>query len=331
MNITKTKKRLGLILLLLAVTVTVTFYPLPPQAPIRYYDRQSGLLKTEKVAGEKWLVWLYNNPVGEATLWALAKRKVVSSVYGNRMDRPSSTQKIQPFVEEFGVDLSSARKQEFNSFNDFFTRKLKTDARPVDTNATVSVSPADGKILAYANISNSDFIIKGYRFDISSFLNNPRLAQNYLDGTLVIIRLAPPDYHRFHFPFDGNVSPTTLIDGDYYSVNPLALRKMAEIFCLNKREFTIISNPLFGDVVMAEVGATMVGSIVQTYTGNFVKKGDEKGYFKFGGSTVVLLFEKNKIRIDEDLLINTLKGYETEIRKGERIGVPVINPTVSKH
>ena len=315
-------------MLLPAIIVLLALYPLPPQAPIRYYDRQSGLLKTEKVAGEKWLVWLYNNPVGEATLWALAKRKVVSSVYGNSMDRPSSAKKIQPFVEEFDIDLRTAQKQAFNSFNDFFTRKLKNNARPVDTSSTVAVSPADGKILAYANISNSDFIIKGCRFDIFSFLNNARLAQNYLDGTLVIIRLAPFDYHRFHFPINGIVSPITRIDGDYYSVNPLALRKMAEIFCLNKREFTIISNPLFGDVVMTEVGATMAGSIVQTYTGNFVKKGEEKGYFKFGGSTVVLLFEKNKIRIDEDLLINTLKGYETVIKEGERIGVAMINPIV---
>ena len=330
MNISKTQKRWGLILLLLAVIAILALYPVPPQAPIQYYDRQSGLLKTEKVAGEKWLVWLYNNPVGEATLWALAKRKVVSSVYGNRMDRPSSTKKIQPFVEEFDIDLSTAQKQEFNSFNDFFTRKLKNNARPLDTSSTVAVSPADGKILAYANISNSDFIIKGTRFDISSFLNNARLAQNYLDGTLVIIRLAPFDYHRFHFPISGRVSPITRIDGDYYSVNPLALRKMTEIFCLNKREFSIISNPLFGDVVMTEVGATMAGSIVQTYGGNFVKKGEEKGYFKFGGSTVVLLFEKNKIRIDEDLLINTLKGYETVIKEGERIGVSMIDPTVSR-
>jgi phosphatidylserine decarboxylase len=328
MNITKTKKRWGLILLLLAVVVLLALYPLPPQVPIRYYDRQSGLLKSEKVAGEKWLVWLYNNPVGEATLWALAKRKVVSSVYGNRMDRPSSVKKIQPFVEEFDIDLSVAQKQEFSSFNDFFTRKLKHDARPVDTSSTVTVSPADGKILAYANIGNSDFIIKGYRFDLFSFLNDARLAQNYLDGTLVIIRLAPFDYHRFHFPVGGSVTPITRIDGDYYSVNPIALRKMAEIFCLNKREYAIISNPLFGKVVMAEVGATMVGSIVHTYTGNFVKKGEEKGYFKFGGSTVVLLFEKNKIRIDEDLLMNTLKGYETAIKEGERIGVSMIKPTI---
>jgi len=317
-------------LLLLAVFAILAIYPLPPQVPIQYYDREIGLLKTEKVAGEKWLVWLYNNPVGEATLWALAKRKVVSSVYGNRMDRPSSTKKIQPFVEEFDIDLSIAQKQEFNSFNDFFTRKLRNDARPVDTISTMAVSPADGKILAYANISNSDFIIKGYRFDIFSFLNNAALAQSFLDGTLVIIRLAPPDYHRFHFPIGGSVSPITRIDGDYYSVNPLALRNMIEIFCLNKREFTIISNPLFGDVVMAEVGATMVGSIVQSYKEKFVKKGEEKGYFKFGGSTVVLLFEKNKIRIDEDLLINTLKGYETEIKEGERIGASMITPKVSR-
>jgi len=330
MNISKTKKRWGLILLLLAVITILALYPLPPQAPIQYYDRHSGLLKTEKVAGEKWLAWLYNNPVGEATLWALAKRKVVSSFYGNRMDRPSSTKKIQAFADEFDIDMSTAQKQEFSSFNDFFTRKLKNNARPVDTNSSVIVSPADGKILAYANISNSDFIVKGYRFDIFSFLNNASLARKYLNGSLVIIRLAPPDYHRFHFPISGSVLPITRIDGDYYSVNPLALRKMIEIFCLNKREFTIISNPLFGDVVMTEVGATMVGSIVQTYTGNFVKKGEEKGYFRFGGSTVVLLFEKNKIRIDEDLLINTLKGYETVIKEGERIGAAKINPTVSR-
>jgi phosphatidylserine decarboxylase len=328
MNISKFRKRWSFILLLPAVIAIVALYPLPAHTPVQYYDRQSGVLKTEKVAGEKWLLWLYENPVGEATLWALVKRKVVSSVYGNRMDRPSSTKKIKPFVEEFDIDLSTAQKQEFSSFNDFFTRKLKNNARPVDTNSAVTVSPSDGKVLAYADVSNSDFIIKGHRFDLFSFLNNARLAQQYRDGTLVIIRLAPFDYHRFHFPISGSVSPVTRINGEYYSVNTLALRKMTEIFCLNKRELTIISNPLFGDVVMTEVGATLAGSIIQTYTGKFAKKGEEKGYFKFGGSTIVLLFEKNKIRIDEDLLINTLKGYETAIKEGERIGVSMMDPAV---
>jgi len=320
MKITKTKKRWGFILLLLATIIILAFYPLPSQDPIQYYERESGQIKTEKVAGEKWLVWLYYNPIGEATLWTLAKRKLVSSIYGNMMDRTSSAKKIHPFIEDFDIDMSVAQKQEFNNFNDFFTRKLKDDARPIDTSSNIVVSPADGKILAYADISNSDFIIKGYRFDVSSFLDNPGLAQKYNDGALLIFRLAPVDYHRFHFPVSGNSSPNKKIDGDYYSVNPYALRKMAEIFCLNKREYTILSNPLFGDVVMAEVGATMVGSIVQTFKGSSVNKGEEKGYFKFGGSTVVLLFEKNKIHIDEDLLINTAKGYETTVKMGERIG-----------
>ena len=299
----------------------MAFYPLPQQSPIQYVERESGLLKTEKVAGEKWLVWLYNNPVGEASLWGLAKRKVVSSIYGDMMDRPSSAEKIGPFVEEFNIDLGIAQKQQFSSFNDFFTRKLKRDARLVDTNSNIVVSPADGKVLAYSNIINSDFIVKGYQFDVYSFLEDSALARKYHDGSLLIVRLAPNDYHRFHFPVDDSVSPIVRITGDYYSVNPIALHKMAEIFCLNKREFVVISNQQFGDVIMAEVGATMVGSIIQTYNGNKVTKGEEKGFFKFGGSTVVLLFEKGKIHIDKDLLMNTSKNLETTVKVGERIGV----------
>jgi phosphatidylserine decarboxylase len=320
MKITKAKKRLGIILLLLAIIFIIACFPAPPQDSIQYFERKSGQLKTEKVAGEKWLVWLYNNPIGEATLWTLAKRKMVSSVYGKMMDRTSSAKRIHPFIEDFDIDMSGVQEQEFKNFNDFFTRELKENARPVDTSFNTVISPADGKILAYADISNSDFIIKGFRFDVSSFLDNPVLAQKYRDGALIIIRLAPVDYHRFHFPVSGNLTQDIKIEGDYYSVNPLALRKKAEIFCLNKREYTIISNPLFGDVIMAEVGATMVGSIVQTYKGSSVKKGEEKGYFEFGGSTVVLLFEKGKINIDKDILINTANGYETAVKTGERIG-----------
>jgi phosphatidylserine decarboxylase len=320
MKITKTRKRWGIILLLLAIVISLASYPVPPQDPIHYYERESGLIKTEKVAGEKWLVWLYYNPIGEATLWALAKRKLVSTIYGNMMDRSSSVKKIHPFIEDFDIDMSIAQEQEFNNFNDFFTRKLKVDARPVNTSSNIVVSPADGKILAYTDIGYSDFIIKGFRFDVSSFLDNPDLAQKYDDGALLIIRLAPVDYHRFHFPVSGNLSQNKKIEGDYYSVNPIALRKKAEIFCLNKREYTVLSNPLFGDVIMAEVGATMVGSIEQTFRGSFANKGAEKGYFKFGGSTVVLLFEKSKILIDKDLLNNTAKGYETSVKMGERIG-----------
>jgi phosphatidylserine decarboxylase len=319
MKITKAKKRWGIILLVLAIIIIIACFPTPPQDSIQYYERETGQLKTEKVAGEKWLFWLYNNPIGEATLWTLAKRKVVSNIYGKMMDRNSSAKRINPFIEDFDIDMSCAQEKEFKNFNDFFTRKLKDNARPVDTCNNTVVSPADGKILAYPDISNSDFIIKGFRFNVFSFLDNAVLAQKYRDGTLIIIRLAPVDYHRFHFPVSGNLTQSKNIEGDYYSVNPLALRKKAEILCLNKREYTILSNVLFGDVIMAEVGATMAGSIVQTYMGTSVKKGEEKGYFKFGGSTVVLLFEKGKICIDKDILFNTATGFETAVKMGERI------------
>lgn len=320
MKITRTKKRWGLTLLLLTIIISTASYPPTPQNPTKYYERVSGQLKTEKVPGERWLKWLYYNPIGEATLWIMAKRKLTSTIYGNMMDSKNSAKKIQPFIEDFDIDMSIAQKQEFKSFNEFFTRKLKNDARAIDTSSNIVVSPADGKILAYDDIRNSDFIIKGYRFDAFSFLDNSDLAQKYNDGILLVIRLAPADYHRFHFPVSGNLSPTKKIEGDYFSVNPIALRKKAEIFCLNKREYTIISNPLFGDVIMAEVGATMVGSIKQTFNRSIATKGKEKGYFKFGGSTVVLLFEKNKIQIDNDLLNNTAKGHETTVKMGEKIG-----------
>ena len=308
-----------ILLLLLLLVVGMAFYPSQKSVPNQYVERESGKLQTEKVLGEGWLVWLYNNPVGEATMFTLVKRKFVSYWYGKMMDSPSSAEKIKPFVEDYNIDLSIAQKQEYNSFNDFFTRKLKEIARPIDTASNVVTSPADGKILAYQNIENADFIIKGFRFDISSFLADSELAKKYKDGSLMIIRLAPYDYHRFHFPLSGAVSFTKKIEGDLYSVNPIALREMAEIFFLNKREYVSISTQQFGDVIMAEVGATMVGSIIQTYPNEKVLKGDEKGYFKFGGSTVVLLFEKSKIQIDEDLLENTAKGLETEVKMGERI------------
>lgn len=314
-------KKWSFIFLLFALIIGFALYPSPVQEPIRYIDRETGQLKTEKIAGENWLIWLYNNPVGEATLWTVAKRKFVSSFYGEMMDQPSSAEKIQPFIKDFDIDMSIAQEQKFSNFNDFFIRKLKVEARPIAGDSTVIISPADGKILAYENLNNADFYVKGSRFNVASFLDDADLAKKYQNGTLLVFRLAPPDYHRFHFPIRGKIIANKKIDGDYYSVNPIALRKKAEIFWLNKREYSILQNPLFGEVIMAEVGATMVGSMIQTYQGNSVKKGQEKGYFKFGGSTVVLLFEKDKIDVDDDLLRNSAKNIETTIQLGNQIGI----------
>lgn len=315
------KKSWKIVLVFLIVLIGIGLFPLPSQNPVRYVDRDSGQIKTEKIAGEKWLIWLYNNPVGEASLWTLAKRKIASSYFGNQMNEPGSAENIELFIKEFQVDMNIAQPQKYHSFNEFFVRKLKPESRPIAGDSSVVVSPADGKVLAYDNLSNSDFYIKGYRFDVSSFLNNAELAKKYENGTLLIFRLAPPDYHRYHFPIGGLTAENIKIEGDYYSVNPLALRKKAEIFWLNKREYTLIKNPLFGDVIMSEVGATFVGSMQKTYKGNVVYKGEEKGYFKFGGSTVVLIFEPNKIKVDADLINLTKKNLEVSIRMGEQIGI----------
>ena len=322
MTFKRPNKKWTIVWFIFALIFVLAVFPVPAQKPIKYVERATGQIKIENVYGEKWLDWLYHNPVGEASLWIIAKRKIVTSIYGDMMDKQSSAAKIQPFIKEYDVDISIAQQQNFKSFNDFFTRKLKPEARPIVADSLAVASPADGKILAYSNVKNSDFYIKGFRFNVQSFLSNPELAKKYKDGSMIVFRLAPPDYHRYHFPVSGATSSSnTKIEGDYYSVNPLALRKKAEIFWLNKREYGVIKSLVFGDVMMVEVGATMVGSMVQTYTGTTVKKGEEKGYFKFGGSTVVLLFEKDKIKIDDDLLINSSKGLETTVKMGEQIGV----------
>jgi len=323
----KVKKRL-IVFTVLLVFIALAFYPSSETPPIQYMDRQSGEIRIEKVAGEKWLVWLYNNPIGELSLQTLVKRKFLSAWYGKMMDSPKSVDKIAPFVNDYEIDLSIAKKQEFDSFNDFFIRKLRADSRPINNDTNVIVSPADGKVLAYSNVSEQDFIVKGYKFNVFDFLNDNELAKKYENGCLMLFRLCPVDYHRFHFPVDGKVISKSNINGNYYSVNPIAIKKHVEVFCENKREYVTISTLNFGNVIMAEIGATMVGSIVQSYDGVKAVKGDEKGYFKFGGSSVALLFEKDKIKIDNDLLINTNNNLETEVKMGEQIGVSVAKTSI---
>lgn len=175
---------------------------------------------------------------------------------------------------------------------------------------------------AFENIKEVDtFFVKGSEFTLEEFFNDKELAKKYEDGTFVIIRLAPADYHRFHFPVDGEISEVKKISGDYYSVSTHAIKTNFRIFCENKREYAILKTKKFGDIAMFDIGATMVGAIVQTYKANsFVKKGEEKGYFLFGGSTCILIFEKGKVIIDKDIIENTQNKIETRIYMGEKFG-----------
>ncbi len=313
------KKRF--ILALIILLVVLLFYPFQKPQPIRYVDRATAQIKTEQVEAGGWLFWLYNNPVGELSLQAVIKRKFASEWYGKRMDKPGSVSKIAPFIRKYHINMNDFQKKDYKSFNDFFIRELKPGAREIDTGKNVVISPGDGKILAYEDIEYQNFIVKGYRMNLHNFLRNDSLARVYAAGSLILLRLSPADYHRFHFPVGGKLSPMVKIKGDYYSVNPIALRQDIRIFCENKREYQIIASKKFGNVLMSEIGATFVGSIVQSHRGDTAVKGREAGYFKFGGSSVILLFRKGKINIDADLLRNTRNHLETQVLMGEHIAV----------
>jgi len=291
---------------------------------IKYIDRTSGETRTENVPGEGMLKWLYSTGTGKAALNVLFKRKIVSGVGGWYMDTKLSAKRIPKFVAEHHINLNECEIgdiNQFKTFNNFFYRKLKKNARPIGEGI---VSPADGRILTFQSLKDiPSFFIKGSEFNLETFLKNKELAKKYETGAMAIIRLAPVDYHRYHFPESGIASESIEIKGHYFSVSPFALRGSLSIFCENKREYCQLQTQNAGDILIVDVGATMVGGITQSYRPDSeVKKGQEKGYFSFGGSTLVLLFEDGKIQFDSDLTGNTKKGLETYIKMGEQIATP---------
>ncbi|MCH2045769.1 MAG: phosphatidylserine decarboxylase [Saprospiraceae bacterium] len=290
---------------------------------IKYIDRKTNEIIYEKPPGEGFLKFLYYNPFGKLSLELLVKRKFLSSLYGRLMNRKSSKKKIKSFVENYKINMDDAvlGVDDFACFNEFFYRALKPEARKI---ADGFVSPADGKILAFENIDAlNQFFVKGQPFTLAEFLKDDKLAQKYEGGTLILVRLAPNDYHRFHFPYAGDASNAHKISGHYYSVSPYAVsQNFGKIFCENKREYTVLSTKDKGDVLLCPVGATMVGSIIETYQANAtVDKGAEMGYFTFGGSSVLVVVEKGKVKLDEDIVQNTKNGMETSILMGQQIGI----------
>lgn len=291
---------------------------------IEYIDRQSGEIKYEIPPGSAYLRFLYDSKLGSKAVLPLAKRKWLSRWYGRKMNRARSTRRIADFVREMNIDMSEAEKNlsEFRSFNEFFYRKLKPGSRPI---ADGLVSPGDGKILAFENVAAAGkFFVKGSSFTLTSFFRDAQLAEKYAAYSMAILRLAPNDYHRYHFPYGGVPSDSKKIKGHLLSVSPIALAKnFTRVFLENKREICVLKTER-DDVVICPVGATMVGSIHSTYQPEVaVERGEEMGYFSFGGSTVVVLFSPRQFRFNQDLLKNTGNGYETYLRMGEQIAEEV--------
>lgn len=289
---------------------------------IKYINRATGEIQAETPPAEGLMKFLYGNTFGKNAVLPIAKQKIITQRYGKMMSSTKSVQRIQPFVDSLNIDMTESQKavHEFTTFNDFFYRKLKEGTRPIGDDL---VSPGDGRVLAFENVDEvNNFYIKGKKFTLKEFLKDDQLLAKHEKDSMVIIRLAPNDYHRYHFPFKGKASEAKEIKGMYYSVSPIALDSyFTKVFCKNKKEICTLSTEKQGDILIVPVGATMVGSLNNTFKANtIVEKGQEMGYFAFGGSTVVLLFNPTKFKIDHDLLTNTQNNLETYVKMGEKIG-----------
>ena len=262
---------------------------------------------------------LYSTSDGRRLLKVLT-RPVISKIVGDFMDSSFSKPLIRRFIRENNIDTSQYIMKTFRSYNEFFTRKIKPDRRPVDTEPTHLISPCDSKLSVYEIEESSIFRIKGSRYRVSDLVKNDFLARRFVGGYCMIFRLEVDDYHRYCYIDDGNKTSNIFIKGELHTVNPIALRRY-NIYKRNSREYTILHTDTFGDVVQVEVGAMMVGRISNHHNEYHFRRGEEKGMFEFGGSTIVLLFEKGRILPDRDLIRNTNENCETIVKYGEKIGI----------
>lgn len=294
------------------------------RAEIQYRNRETGKMVSEVLVVPRLQSLLENHRMCWFLFNALLNNRLYCWWAGKRQDRKASRQNIPTFAKKHGIDLNEVELplSQYPTFNAFFARKLKPRARPFSDDPDVFCAPADGKVLVYPQLDERTRLpVKGAHVDIASLLTAESLAQPYHGGSALVVRLAPGDYHRFHFPESGTASSAREIFGRYYLVNTIALSIKPDLFAHNKRTLTFLDTAHFGRIAYMEVAGWTVGRIAQTYTPGQVQRGQEKGYFLYGGSTVVLLFQPDVILFDDDLIHNTEADIEVQVRAGTRIGV----------
>ncbi len=291
---------------------------------VRHYrQRSSQKIIAERSPGLSILAWLYTSSLGRFFLIPITRFWFISELFGWWQRKRFTKQHIRKFTEKYQIDVNEIELplSHYNNFNAFFTRKLKPEARSFTGDATLLPCPADGKVLVYPFLDpNTSIPIKGALTTPEKILGDSLDSSYYTGGSAAVIRLAPYDYHRFHFIDNGQAGATHEIAGNYHSVNPIAIDQIPDLFSINKRSITEIKTASFGQIACIEVGALNVGSIIQTYVPGTVIRGHEKGYFQFGGSTIVLLFGPNSILFDDDLLTDSSNGIEVQVSAGETIG-----------
>lgn len=288
--------------------------------PFAAYDRNTQTLMPQKTVADGWMKWIYETQPGRMALGALVKRKAVSSLYGWYCKRRASAKMAQKLIDQYEIDVTPFATP-FRTYRDFFTRRLPYV--PMPKQPEVLGAWAEGYASAWQNIDPRCLIqVKGMEYDLADLLCDGALAEKYAGGTMIRIRLAPQHYHHFHWFDGGVVQQVRDIKGQYYSVHPLALGRIAALYCQNKRRAVQVKTDQFGSVLLVEVGATMIGSILNPFSeGSAVKRGEDGGYFAPGGSMILGLFEKDAIQADEDLLCQTQAGRECIVHLGERLAV----------
>ncbi|MEG2377297.1 MAG: phosphatidylserine decarboxylase [Clostridia bacterium] len=263
--------------------------------------------------------FLYGSALGRIILRILV-RPALSRFVGRFMDSRASTPLISRFVKKNGIDLSAFEGAPFASYNAFFTRRIRHELRPICADDDALISPCDARLSAYTVTQNGAFSIKGVQYTLGALLNDEMLADSFIGGLCLVFRLDVSDYHRYCYIDDAHKGENTRIPGVLHTVHPIALSRY-DIYRENAREYATMATRHFGTVVQIEVGAMMVGRIVNHHGACAVSRGEEAGYFEFGGSTVVLLISSGQAEPDGEFFDNTENGYETIVRYGEKIGV----------
>jgi len=271
----------------------------------------------QEIKESKTALFLYNNIFGRLFARILALR-FISKLGGSYMNSKASKRMIPNFIKKNNINMDDYPKQEYNNFNEFFIREIDLKKRPIDKKGTSLISPADSKLTVYPINEESKFKIKNSYYQVKDLINDD-IYQEYLNGQCLIFRLCVDDYHRYCYIDEGSHEAPTHIKGELHTVRPIVLEHY-NIYKRNSRTWTKLNTKNFGEVIHIEVGALMVGKIHNHHQKHTFKKGEEKGYFLFGGSTVVLLIKENQVTIDKDIIEASSKDIETIVKFGETIG-----------
>lgn len=268
---------------------------------------------------DKLLSFLYTNIFGRMLLKPLIQPQV-SKLAGRYLSSAHSKWLISKFIERNEINMDIYEECDYSSFNDFFTRKIKPNCRPVPEDLDVLISPCDCLATVYPIQENTTFSIKNTEYTLRSLLRSPRLAKRFRGGYAYVLRLTVEDYHRYLYSVSGKQSKNYHIDGTFHTVNPIA-NDYLPIYKENTREYTVIRSKEFGDVLQMEVGALLVGKISNHKQSTVVTRGEEKGFFEYGGSTIVVLTQKGRVTPRSDLLTNSKNGYETKVLQAHPLGI----------